>query len=1177
MLTRVKLMSIVCCMLCWLISWSQPRDYHLQLFDHKSGIQAGTITALTTDQQGFLWILYPRQVQCFNGKKLESFKLPVSSNRLFCDAQNRIWVSSNHHLFLYSTQQRRFIETGIEGIDSTDYLGDLFQLHNQTASLLTSKGLFQYDEATKKFKASPVRLPIAGPISVRVFASKDGVIYFRKANTLFRYQFSNGRVDSLPDRNAMRIFALTPDSLLVTTWDNTSYWYHFPTAAVNQIFLPSGLSSLESGSFGVRAVGFIRPGTYLFASREGIFEYNLAARKLSRPRFFLNGRKIGTNDFANYLHIDAHRFVWLANIDGIGRFSADRQTIGLIRLRKLDDEKPVGIDNIRKITEDREGNLWIATGHGLACRNKASAEWMYFPPDLKATNKLNYPSIRGLVYDGKKLIIAPTDRGIWLMNPTTFQYERPFYANDSVRVLSEQDFYDDLYTLQDGNHLLAGRDGLYLLNGKSYLLSKLDIPPSRENSNYIVQSPNGIIWITTQKGLHCLDSNLNYIGEIALPFQDKFISCTYALKDNSLLFGCSAGLYTVKLEKGQAVIQPFSSLFQDIIVTTLYQDSIGAIWASSEKGIYRYDPANSSLNLFDQSDNVQGFGFNGNSWWRSRDGTLYLGGTNGMNYFHPEKFDISGEELSVYLRQVRFGSTDSLFHDFNKSLQLQYKDRDLEIEWSAPYYNSPLNVYYRYRLTTEEPWKEIGNSNLVRISSLSPGHYQFELEASLNKVNWIKAQQVFSFSIHEPFWLSIWFITSVLAVAVFLVWLLLHNRNKKLEAKQEELEAQQAIHFFATSMNEYAAVDPMLWDVARNCIGQLKFEDCVIYLLDEERNVLIQKAAYGPKSGLGNQILSPIEIPVGSGITGAVAASGLAEIISDTSKDNRYIPDDKHRLSELTVPIIADGKVLGVIDSEHSKKGFFTQKHLSILTTIASLCANKIIKARAEQERQLAEKTLMDTRKKMADIEMQALRAQMNPHFIFNCLNSINRYIVKSDQVTASLYLTRFAKLIRLILDNSNNRSITLSNELEALQLYLEMESIRFEKQFNYQICLAEGLQPDTIYVPPLIIQPYVENAIWHGLLHLDKPGELKIELRLTGSNLLECCIEDNGIGREKAAVLKSKSAATKKSLGMRLTEDRLALLNKEEGVQASVEVKDLLEDGRSLGTQVILKIPIDD
>lgn len=1177
MLTRANSIVVLLFVLCWFKSWCQHRDYHLQLFDHKSGIQTGTITALVTDQQGFLWILYPRQVHCFNGKKLESFKLPVSSNRLFCDAENRIWVSSNHQVFRYSAQERRFIETGIAGIDSLDYLGDLFQPQNQPTQLLTSKGLFNYEAASDTFKPSQVQLPVAAPISVRVFAYKDGVLFFRRNNTLFRYQFNNGQLDSLPDRNAMKLFALSTDSLLVTTWDNTSYWYEFGTGSAKQVFLPGGLTNLETGSFGVRAVLQIRSGIYLLASREGIFEYDVRTKQLNRPTFFLNGRKIGTNDFANYMHMDASGFVWLASIDGIGRFSPDRPAIGLIRLRQMDDVKPVGIDNIRKITEDNEGNLWLGTGHGLAMKKNGRSDWRYFPPDLKARNKLNYPSIRGLVYDGKKLIIAPTDRGIWLMNPTTYQYERPAYANDSIRELSEQDFYDDLYTLRNGNHLLAGRDALYLLTAKNYLLSKLDVPPSRENSNYIVQSPNGLVWITTQKGLHCLDSNLNYIQEIALPFNDKFISCTYALKDNSLLFGCSAGLFTVRFEYGKISIKPFSDLFKDIMVTTLYQDSLGAVWASSEHGIYRFDPESSSLNLFDQSDNVQGFGFNGNSWWRSRDGTLYLGGMNGLNYLYPEKFDVCGEQLSVYLRQVLFGRSDSLFYDFSKALRLSYKDRDLEVEWSAPYYNNPLNVYYRYRIKTNESWKEVGNSNLVRISSLSPGHYQFELEASLNKVNWIRARQVFSFSIHEPFWLSAWFIASMIILLVSIVWLLLRNRNKKLEAKQEELESQQAIHFFATSMNEYSDVDKILWDVARNCIGQLKFEDCVIYLLQGDKKVLLQKAAFGPKGGLGNQIVNPIEIPVGIGITGAVAASGVAEIITDTTKDKRYIPDDKRRFSEITVPIIADGTVLGVIDCEHSKKGFFTQKHLSILTTIASLCANKIIKARAEQERQQAEKTLMDTRKKMADIEMQALRAQMNPHFIFNCLNSINRYIVKSDQATASLYLTRFAKLIRLILDNSNNKSVTLSNELEALQLYLEMESIRFEKQFCYHIQLADGLQPDTIYVPPLIIQPYVENAIWHGLLHLDKPGELNIAIRKAAPNVLECCIRDNGIGREKAAALKSKSAATKKSLGMRLTEDRLALLNRGDGVHASVEVQDLIEDGRSVGTRVILKIPVDD
>ncbi len=126
---------------------------------------------------------------------------------------------------------------------------------------------------------------------------------------------------------------------------------------------------------------------------------------------------------------------------------------------------------------------------------------------------------------------------------------------------------------------------------------------------------------------------------------------------------------------------------------------------------------------------------------------------------------------------------------------------------------------------------------------------------------------------------------------------------------------------------------------------------------------------------------------------------------------------------------------------------------------------------------------------------MQALRAQMNPHFIFNSLNSINRYIVKSDQATASLYLTRFAKLIRLILDNSNNKFITLSNELQALSLYMEMESIRFEKKFSYTIECDDNINTESIFVPPLIIQPYVENAIWHGLLHKETAGHLYVRI----------------------------------------------------------------------------------
>ncbi len=219
---------------------------------------------------------------------------------------------------------------------------------------------------------------------------------------------------------------------------------------------------------------------------------------------------------------------------------------------------------------------------------------------------------------------------------------------------------------------------------------------------------------------------------------------------------------------------------------------------------------------------------------------------------------------------------------------------------------------------------------------------------------------------------------------------------------------------------------------------------------------------------------------------------------------------------------------------------------------------------------------LMNTQRKMTEVEMQALRAQMNPHFIFNCLNSINRYIVKSDQTTASLYLTKFAKLIRLILDNSNNKNVILTNELEALKLYIEMEALRFDKKFTYEIKVESNLGTDTVEVPPLIIQPYVENAIWHGLLHKETNGHLSVRVCMCSETMLEVVIEDNGIGREKARELKSKTATSRKSLGMQLTENRLSLLNKHAELNASIEIIDLQNGGsEALGTKVILKIPV--
>ena len=212
--------------------------------------------------------------------------------------------------------------------------------------------------------------------------------------------------------------------------------------------------------------------------------------------------------------------------------------------------------------------------------------------------------------------------------------------------------------------------------------------------------------------------------------------------------------------------------------------------------------------------------------------------------------------------------------------------------------------------------------------------------------------------------------------------------------------------------------------------------------------------------------------------------------------------------------------------------------------------------------------------KKIAVVEMNTLRAQMNPHFIFNSLNSINTFILKNDQENATDYLSKFAQLVRLILDNSRNEWVLLENELKALKLYIELETLRFDKAFTYSIRIAPDVLISQAIVPPLIIQPYVENAIWHGLLHRKKPGgTIAIDIWKENNELM-MQITDNGVGRAKASKLESNKNTQHKSHGMKITAERLAIVNEVYKVNAAVMVTDFPGTVKQAsGTKVLLTI----
>lgn len=211
-------------------------------------------------------------------------------------------------------------------------------------------------------------------------------------------------------------------------------------------------------------------------------------------------------------------------------------------------------------------------------------------------------------------------------------------------------------------------------------------------------------------------------------------------------------------------------------------------------------------------------------------------------------------------------------------------------------------------------------------------------------------------------------------------------------------------------------------------------------------------------------------------------------------------------------------------------------------------------------------------KQRAAELEMKALRAQMNPHFIFNCLSSINHFILNEESDRASEYLTRFSKLIRTVLVNAGKTIISLEEELAMLRLYLAMEQLRFREAFDYFIYFDPGLHPSMIFVPSFILQPFCENAIWHGLLHKDGKGELSIHFSMQ-QDVLVCTIRDNGIGREKATAFKSGLVEKGASFGNRLSAERLALFNDDQSGDSFVTEDIKSEVGEVTGTMVILKI----
>lgn len=879
----------------------------------------------------------------------------------------------------------------------------------------------------------------------------------------------------------------------------------------------------------------------------------------------------------------------------------------------------IGYGHFRDAIEDSEGNVWLGTINGVSKSQAQDAfQAIYQLPSFNFYLQTGFAHANYISIDSN-LIIACKEEGIIIYSTTERTHKR--------YIVSENELDRNRFGMaaKTGTRWwFAGDDGIYFLDeGASTLKHFGDTKPgfSGSGSNFIFTDKKGNLWFQI---VHDALYRYNYAtkkldrydGKDSTHGSFKFSPCNgfTVLKNNDIYFG----MYGAGFLKFDSDTEQFSCIpicgKSNLMLTELEADNKGNLWvAISGRGILKTDMQGKCIDSINTSnglviDNISSLAIDAR-------GYVWAGCREGLMFINPDNKDITKVEVdlgqtlqdywnsvNIYNGKVYAGMLDHVvvidpllleaihvktsphitsIKIFGKEISDQLHDQQLSLspnedyitfQFASFHHREVPSLQYSYQLEgVDKNWVNAGRNLTASYNNLLPGTYTFKVRSTDEHGKWMG--KATSIKVHvEPHWWQTWWFLC-LCVLVGILLLMLIYRNAAILRERKNID--RTIDYFANSVYGENSVNEICWDIARNCISQLQFEDCVVYLLDEKRNVMIQKAAYGPKNPKGHEIIDPIEISLGHGIVGAVWATGKAQLIGDTSKDSRYLIDDEKRNSEISVPIFHDGKVIGVIDSEHAKKHFFTESHLKALTTIASISANKIAEANAEEMAKQNEIKLLEINKMLAESQLMALRAQMNPHFVFNCLNSIQECIVTEKYGEASKYLNKFSKLFRTVLNNSGKKLVSIDEEKEVLELYLELEQMRFEQSFTVEMIVDEELEMDEVLLPSMLLQPYVENALWHGLMHKEGERKMKIKFERVNEDLFRCTIEDNGIGRKKSFELKEQQSKAKRheSKGLKISKDRLSILEKQ-GYHARIDIVDKYDDdGNATGTSVMIEL----
>ena len=448
-------------------------------------------------------------------------------------------------------------------------------------------------------------------------------------------------------------------------------------------------------------------------------------------------------------------------------------------------------------------------------------------------------------------------------------------------------------------------------------------------------------------------------------------------------------------------------------------------------------------------------------------------------------------------------------------LKVPSRIKSLNLQFAGLYYGSADEIVYEYMLTGYDTgWLRADNKFQISYQNLPAGVYTFKARAVDRSGRVAGELREVPFSISPAFWQTGWFVVFCILAALSAIYGIIHSLQRKLK-EEEQLKS------FATSLYGQSTVDDIFWDMASNCIRVLGFEDCVIYQKDDYREVMIQRAAAGPKNPYsGRDIINRIEIPFGKGIVGTVAQTGKPALIKNTKKDPRYIVDDEMRLAEITVPLLIDGKVYAIIDSEHRQKNYFKSYHLRMLKKIAAISAERISKYLMEER--LRTKIARDLHDEMGST--------------LTSINILSKVGMESGQVSEEV-----KSYLQKIKDNSGKMMESMSDIVWAInpandsleKVLIRMKEFTAEMlepaRINYFFEVEGALEKSMLNLEQrkdlyMIFKEALNNAVKYS-----EATEITITLRFK-DNLLQLSVTDNGSWFNDASIYSGNGLINMKS-----------------------------------------------